>query len=153
MGLARLCVVLGFRVFAEECWNTVAEVVNWIVSVNRRKSICSDIVFENLIRALDSLLLLDILKNMKACLSNDFSYYRRFVSVIVFVAVVMKGGTGKGNALKSFFFCCCTLEISTIANLTDRSIESRVLSMSRASLRKQILHFIFSPISILSVTD
>lgn len=47
--------------------------------VDRRTGVVSEALYDSLIQVIDLLLILDALKDMKSCLNNDFSQYKRYV--------------------------------------------------------------------------
>jgi len=56
---------------------TISNMVN-----DKKKDVHSEILLLTLIKVLDQCSLLDALKNMKACLNNDFSFYKRAFSYL-----------------------------------------------------------------------
>jgi len=49
------------------------------VSQKKKPKTIPDLYIHQLVKMLDLFTILDALKNMKACLNNDFSFYKRYV--------------------------------------------------------------------------
>lgn len=67
--------------FYEQSVHAISSIFTNMVAAEKRKEIVSDSFLDHLIKTLDMILKLDALKNMKAALNNDFSYYRRAIQI------------------------------------------------------------------------
>jgi len=71
-----------FMYFQKESVKTFCEYVKKLAGVSPEKKAVSETLMWYLIKLLDLFALMDALKNMKACLNNDFSFYKRAVGFL-----------------------------------------------------------------------
>ena len=67
--------------FQNESIAMFTEQVKLLSNGDKRNEIIPEGLIWCMIKLLDSFALLDALKNMKACLNNDFSCYKRYVNI------------------------------------------------------------------------
>jgi len=69
--------LMELKDFADNAVNIVRQNLSNLVQPVKAKLVLSDSILDHLVRAINCLVLLDALKDMKACLLNDFSRYKR----------------------------------------------------------------------------
>jgi len=62
--------------------------VDFLVGVDSRKEIPSPLFLGSIVSLFDAIITLDALKSMKACLSNDFTLYKRYDSHLCYLPVI-----------------------------------------------------------------
>jgi len=67
----------NFMYFQQDAIKNFCSNIQMLAQPDKKASIISEEVFYHLAQMLDLFLILDALKNIKACLNNDFSFYKR----------------------------------------------------------------------------
>jgi len=69
--------LMELKEFADNAINIIRQNLSTLIQPIKAKMVMSDSIMDHLVRAINCLVLLDALKDMKACLLNDFSRYKR----------------------------------------------------------------------------